>query len=243
MIEKKIHTPLVDLSDCPIEDVSSCVVSEAKASPFGYLVTPNVDHMMRINKDPELQSIYNQASICTCDSRILYMMLRLKKYPIENVVTGSSLTESLFETYLDDSLSILIFGCEDKVFLRLQETYPRLSLHHINPSMGFIHKPEEVESLIEGIAGLAPDLIVLSVGSPQQERFAKKLEESGKLTSGIALCVGASIKLLIGDEKRAPAWIQQVGMEWLYRLLQDPNRLWKRYYANLKAIKSIYGSL
>ena len=106
--------------------------------------------------------------------------------------------------------------------------------------MGFINKPDEVDKLIQTIKELKPDLIFLAVGSPRQEEFALKLKAT--LEHGIALCIGASILFLTGDEKRAPQIMQQLSLEWLHRMFSD-TRLFKRYIANALNLVKIYRKL
>jgi exopolysaccharide biosynthesis WecB/TagA/CpsF family protein len=112
---------------------------------------------------------------------------------------------------------------------RLREKYGLLRLCHHNPPMGLIHDAAAVETCLQFIEAVAPfRFCLLAVGSPQQEMLARALLVRGK-AKGLALCIGASINFLTGSEKRAPRWMQTVGLEWLYRLKQDPRRLAKRY--------------
>ena len=95
--------------------------------------------------------------------------------------------------------------------------------------MNFIHDPVAVETCLQQIESLGSfRFCFLAIGSPQQEIIAQKLKERGKVR-GLALCIGAAINFLTGIEQRAPHWMQEAGLEWLYRLTRDPRRLWKRY--------------
>jgi exopolysaccharide biosynthesis WecB/TagA/CpsF family protein len=95
--------------------------------------------------------------------------------------------------------------------------------------MNFIRDPLAVETCLRQIEAMSPfRFCFLAIGSPQQEIIAQKLKERG-IARGLALCVGAAINFLTGIERRAPLWMQQAGLEWLYRLSRDPRRLWRRY--------------
>lgn len=107
--------------------------------------------------------------------------------------------------------------------------------------MGFINKPEEVEALVKEVEGLAAHYVFLAVGSPRQEILAAKIRQSSAI--GVGLCIGASINFLVGKEVRAPIWMQKLHIEWLYRMLQDPKRLVRRYVMNAVWLPKIYWRL
>jgi exopolysaccharide biosynthesis WecB/TagA/CpsF family protein len=95
--------------------------------------------------------------------------------------------------------------------------------------MGFISDPQQVEACLRFVEAHSPfRFCFLAVGAPQQEVLAQALKARG-VARGLALCIGASVNFLTGIERRAPRWMQQMGMEWAFRLLQDPGRLAKRY--------------
>jgi len=108
--------------------------------------------------------------------------------------------------------------------------------------MGFINNQEEVTKTLDEIQLSKANYIFLAVGSPRQEIVARKLKALGN-QSGVALCIGASILFITGDEKRAPQWIQIMHMEWFYRMLQDPIRLFPRYAHNFLKTPRIYSNL
>lgn len=225
---------------------SAIKISElATSDTFSYVVTPNIDHLARLSKkdaDPALKDIYNKATLSLCDSRIIDKLLRMKGRFIKEVVPGSTLTEYLFDHTITEQDTVLIFGVEDEFIDKLRAKYPKLKIEHINPSMGFINRPDEVAQLIEQIETLKTNYIFLSVGSPRQEFLAKMMQDKGTV-GGVSLCVGASVLFLVGAEKRAPQWMQTLHMEWLFRMLQDPKRLFMRYFKNFFDLPAIYKSL
>jgi exopolysaccharide biosynthesis WecB/TagA/CpsF family protein len=145
------------------------------------------------------------------------------------VCPGSDLTAELFARVIGRDDRIVLIGGPDEQARALARQYGLNSLRHYNPPMGFIHDPREVERCVEFIEAAGPfRFCFLALGSPQQEVVAQRLKARGS-AKGMALCIGASINFLTGVERRAPSWMQRVGMEWLYRLCQDPGRLARRY--------------
>jgi len=127
-----------------------------------------------------------------------------------------------------DDVMVLIGGSDSQA-RRLSQRYGLGQLAHFNPPMGFIHDPEAVEACLRFIETHSPfRFCLLAVGAPQQEAIAHRLQARG-VARGLALCIGASISFLTGDERRAPVWMQRGGIEWLFRLVQSPRRLAKRY--------------
>ena len=109
------------------------------------------------------------------------------------------------------------------------QIYGLQDLQHHSPPMGFIRDPQAVEQTLRFVEAHSPfRFCFLAVGSPQQELLAQEIKQRG-VARGLALCIGASINFLTGAERRAPRWIQLANLEWLYRLLQNPGRLARRY--------------
>jgi exopolysaccharide biosynthesis WecB/TagA/CpsF family protein len=196
---------------------------------FGYVVTPNVDHVIRYYYDSQFRCLYAQASYVLLDSRFLAHVVALVKRQILRVCLGSDLTASVFSTVLKpDDVAVLVGGTKVQVQY-LRTNFGLRALHHVDPPMNFIRDAAAVEACLRDIEVASPfRFCFLAVGSPQQEIIALKLKERG-IAHGLALCVGASINYMTGIETRAPRWMQQLGFEWLFRLLQNPRRMAKRY--------------
>jgi exopolysaccharide biosynthesis WecB/TagA/CpsF family protein len=196
---------------------------------FGYAVTPNVDHLIRFHDEPRFRECYADASYVLLDSRFLSLIFRFSKSLRVRVCTGSDLTAQLFAQAITQQDRIVLIGGNGQQAAWLASHYGLEDLHHLNPPMGFIDDPLAVARCVEFIESCSPfRFCFLAVGAPQQELLARMLKARGK-ARGMALCIGASINFLTGVERRAPAWMQRIGMEWLYRLVHDPGRLAKRY--------------
>lgn len=199
------------------------------AGQFGYVVTPNVDHLIRYHDDAEFRELYADARLVLMDSRFFAYLLRLVRRISLAVCPGSDLTLRLFASVIKPDDRIVVVGGTDAQIQHLRQLYQLTNLVHLNPPMGFIKDAAATEQCLQFVEQHSPfRFCFIAVGSPQQEKVARALKQRGK-AAGLALCVGASINFITGDERRAPMWMQRIGMEWLYRLLQDPKRLARRY--------------
>ena len=196
---------------------------------FGYVVTPNVDHLIRYYEDPTFRAQYRAADFILMDSRFAARLVRLLKGVRLPVCTGSDLTAQLLAKVVQPSDRIVMIGGSDEQAQQISAKYGLSNLRHHNPPMGFIKDPAAVEDCLKFIESVSPfRFCFLAVGSPQQETIAQALRARG-VAKGLALCIGASLNFITGHEKRAPLWMQRMALEWLYRLLQNPKRLARRY--------------
>jgi exopolysaccharide biosynthesis WecB/TagA/CpsF family protein len=195
-------------------------------APFAYVVTPNVDHIVRCHKQ-KLHDLYEGAWLSLCDSRVIARFSRMMRIRVPGVVTGSDLTRVLFEEIIQRGDSITIIGCASEHVQILRRRMQDVTIHHFNPPMGFANDEREINRAADFVVNHPSRFTFLAVGSPQQEKLAYLIKQ--KQATGIGFCIGASILFLTGGEKRAPDWVQRSGMEWLFRLMQNPGRLWRRY--------------
>jgi exopolysaccharide biosynthesis WecB/TagA/CpsF family protein len=196
---------------------------------YGYAVTPNADHMIRLHDDVSFRALYAAANYILLDSRFLSHVLRITKGIRLPVCTGSDLTAKLFSEVISPDDPLVLIGGSDEQARRLRERHGLRRLAHFNPPMGFIRDRKAVQDCLHFIEAHSPfRFCLLAVGAPQQEAVAQLLKARG-IARGLALCIGASINFLTGDERRAPLWMQRGGMEWFFRLMQAPGRMAKRY--------------
>ena len=196
---------------------------------FGYVVTPNVDHLIRYHDDPAFRALYADAAYVLLDSQFLSRIFRVFEGIRIRVCTGSDLTEQLFARIIAPDDRIVLIGCTCEQARLLAKRYGLTALSHYNPPMGFIRDPEQVEACVRFVEAHSPfRFCFFAVGAPQQETLAQALKSRG-VARGMALCIGASINFLTGLERRAPRWMQRLGMEWFFRLVNDPGRLAQRY--------------
>jgi N-acetylglucosaminyldiphosphoundecaprenol N-acetyl-beta-D-mannosaminyltransferase len=210
-----------------VEEAACNILTEARAG-FKYVVTPNVHHMVRLLEDPAaIQPLYDRAWRVFCDSRVLSCLAWFSGRSLP-VITGSDLTAHLIARAAEQRLTIALIGPTAAACTALGDRYPGLNVLFHTPPMGFINSKHEVQKCVDFVTRTQAPLIFLAVGMPQQEILARHLADHPQ-ARGVGLCIGASIDFLTGKERRAPLWLQKVGLEWLHRLLSDPRRLASRY--------------
>jgi exopolysaccharide biosynthesis WecB/TagA/CpsF family protein len=195
--------------------------------PFAFVVTPNVDHLVRLRRDPVFAPLYAQAWLTVCDSRILELIASMSGEHID-VTAGSDLTETLFETMIDRDETVVVIGGDTSVMDGVKRRYGLTDLRWHTPPMGLRDNPEAIADCARFVAENPARFVFLCVGSPQQEMIAEACIDRGDCT-GVGLCVGASLDFLSGKARRAPVWMRKARLEWLHRLGEAPRRMWRRY--------------
>lgn len=210
-----------------LNDAASDILANTDG-PFKYVVTPNVQHMVRLLDDPvDAKPLYLSAWRVLCDSRVLRRLARFRGIQL-TIVTGSDLTAELLTRAAHDGVHVAIVGPSTEDCAKLPDLYPNLKFTIFTPPQGFIRSELEVARTIAFVVKTAAPLVFLAVGMPQQEQLARRLTEDPR-ARGVGLCIGASIDFLTGKQRRAPLWMQHAGMEWLHRLATHPIRLGRRY--------------
>ncbi len=206
------------------------------AAPFAAVVTPNADHLVRLAQRPDLLPLYRDAWLRLLDSRVVARVARGFGLPAPPVVPGSDLTAALFEQVIAPGEPVTVLGGEPAVVEAVRARYGLARVAHHNPPMGFDRDPEAIARAIGFIEDNPARFTFLAVGSPRQEVVAAALVKRGKAT-GLGLCIGASLLFLAGRERRAPRLVQRAGMEWAWRMAQDPRRLVRRYWDSTAIIR------
>ncbi|MFL6725279.1 MAG: WecB/TagA/CpsF family glycosyltransferase [Sphingomicrobium sp.] len=221
-----------------LQQVKSRLASVTSGTPYGYIVTPNVDHIVRIDGEPKLRAVYEGAQLCVCDSRILRFLARVSGIRLP-LVPGSDLAAVLFSQIIKPGDRVAILGGKDDAVQRLREAFPAVDFVHHEPPMGLLENAKARGSAAAFLASSKARFCVLAVGSPQQEIIAAEAGHSPGAT-GTALCIGAGLDFVTGRQKRAPRILQRLGLEWAYRLATNPRRLWRRYLVDDVKILPIY---
>ena len=196
-------------------------------TPFGYVVTPNVDHIVRLShneSEPAIVDAYARAELCVCDSRIIASLAKLRGIDLP-VVTGSDLTAALLEREIKPGDRIAVVGGSADLIERLSARYPHVEFVHHKPPMGLRRNSAAQTAAADFITKAKCRFTFIAVGSPQQELIAARV----KGATGFGLCIGAALEFLTGDQVRAPKAMRSTGLEWAHRLASDPRRLWRRY--------------
>lgn len=213
----------------------------ARRSGFRYVVTPNVDHLVRLHSaqaDAQLWRSYQEASLCVCDSRILQKLAAVSGQHLE-LVLGSDLTARLLDCESENLSRAAVIGGDETLLRELAKRYPQWEWHQHIPPMGVRTDPAAQAEIIAFVENCSADLFLFAIGSPQSELICAQIMRRGQ-ARGVGLCIGASLEFLTGVQKRAPRWMQKAALEWLFRLISEPRRLWRRYLVEGPAIFRIW---
>jgi len=211
-----------------IEEIDKLVINKKPS----YVITPNVDHIVKLEKDAEFKEVYKNANLILTDGMPLIWISKMKSTPIKEKVSGSDLFPKVCELAARKSYKMFLLGAAEGVAAKaaenLQEKFNGLNVvGTYSPSYGFEKKEDEIEKIINIINEAKPDILAVGLGAPKQEKFVYKY--NNRLNVPVSLAIGASIDFEAGNIERAPEFMQKCGLEWFYRLCKEPKRMFKRY--------------
>ncbi len=218
----------LDFSDVALDAVARRLALRPASAAFGYVVTLNADHLVRLHRQPELRVLYEGAALQLLDSRVVGLLCRLLRLRAPAVVAGSDLTARIVSHHLDPGERITVVGLQPRYLPALVARCAIAEPFHYNPPMGFEHDAAALGAAVAFVLDHPARFVFLAVGSPRQEMLAAAIAATGQAT-GTGLCIGASLEFLAGSCRRAPGWMRAAGLEWLHRLAGDPRRLARRY--------------
>ncbi|WP_088890630.1 WecB/TagA/CpsF family glycosyltransferase [Leptolyngbya ohadii] len=222
----------VRLLNVDIDNLTMTEVLERLTS--GTVITPNVDHLVKLQTDREFYDAYRAADFRTCDSKILYYVTKLLGCPVKEKISGSDLFPAFYKYHKhNEDIEIFLLGAKEGVAAEAQRRINgRIGRKIVtavhSPSFGFEKSEEECERIIELVNQSKATVLAVGVGAPKQEKFIHKYKHRFKHVK-IFMAIGATIDFEAGNVMRAPKWVSEMGLEWLYRLLSEPRRLWRRY--------------
>ena len=210
----------------------------------GYVVTPNIDHIVKLESDQLLQKVYADADIILTDGKPMIWMSRLYGTPIKEKVSGSDLFPNLCRLAAGKGYRVFLLGAAEgvaaKAAINLQNKFPGLIIAGTySPPFGFEKDEKELQNILRIVTEAKPHILIVGLGCPKQEKFIYNYRN--KLNVPVSLGLGASIDFEAGILKRAPKWMADHGFEWLYRIVQDPGRMAKRYFVDdMKIIRLFF---
>ena len=223
----------VNILNVPIDNISMYDLLD-RLKYGGVVFTPNVDHLVKLQKDRQFYQAYLEADYRVCDSQLIFYASRFLNQPICEKVSGSDLFPAYYSYYSkDENVKIFLLGglegVAEQARHRINYKVGRnMVVDCYSPSFGFEDDSEECDEIIKRINSSGANVLAVGVGAPKQEKWI--VEYKSKLSSiSTFLAIGATIDFEAGNIKRAPRWMSFAGLEWLYRLMREPGRLWKRY--------------
>ncbi|MCM1134505.1 MAG: WecB/TagA/CpsF family glycosyltransferase [Clostridium sp.] len=222
----------IDFSAVTRDMLLDAVMKHIRDKAPASLVFLNVDVVLKSEKDTLLRNIIDTAEYVLADGMPLIWFSKLFHCPLPERITGSDFVPSLCRRAEEEGYSVFIAGGSEtslrNACAQLKKSYPALHVDGYSPPMGFEKDSRQVERLCRAINEASPDILVVCFGCPKQEKFI--YENRSRYNAPVSVCAGATVDFLSGEVKRCPAWMSRSGLEWFYRFLQEPKRLFRRYF-------------
>jgi N-acetylglucosaminyldiphosphoundecaprenol N-acetyl-beta-D-mannosaminyltransferase len=208
------------------------ILGELRGGRGGWVVTPNLDILRMLSVTRGLWEWFRQAELVLADGMPIVWLSRMLGTPLPERVAGSSLVTTLSARAAEEGRALFLLGGEpgaaDAAASELRRRHPALRIAGIRcPPRGFEQDPEELRRIEAHVAATRPDIVYVALGCPKQERLIARLRSAAP--GAWYLGVGISLSYLAGTVRRAPAWMRKCGLEWVYRMVQEPGRLARRY--------------
>jgi len=222
----------VKISSISLEETLSQVDQWVQSRTLSYIVTPNVDHLVKLRGDAEFRRIYETASLVLPDGMPVLWAAGFLGTPLKEKISGSDLFLEICSIAVERGYKLFFLGGRPSAAYgtaeALRKKHPNINIAGVRcPPLGFEKDKEENSNIVDMIKKANPDILFVGLGSPKQEKwiYAHRYEYQAPVSIGI----GGSFEFVSGMVKRAPKWMQRIGLEWLWRIMMEPGRLWKRY--------------
>jgi len=192
-------------------------------------VVVNVDKIIKAHRDPVVMDIINRADLVNVDGMPVVWASRLLGTPLKCRVTGVDLFFSLVDRAEQKGWRVYFLGAREGVVCEVVRimTQKHPALRVAGYRNGY-WTPEEEQGVAEAIRAVRPELLFVAISSPKKELFLSKYQQ--EMGVPFAMGVGGTFDVVVGVTKRAPVWMQRIGFEWFYRFLQEPRRMFRRYF-------------
>ncbi|MFC0131702.1 WecB/TagA/CpsF family glycosyltransferase [Massilia eurypsychrophila] len=193
-------------------------------------VVVNVDKLVKASRDEQLRRIINECALINADGMPVVWASRLLGKPLKERVAGVDLFEALMARAAGKGWRVFLLGAREDVVQAVRETYlrkyPQLAIAGVRN--GYWNGEQEEAAVVEQIRASGADLLFVAISSPKKEQFLGRYQAAMKIP--FAMGVGGTFDVAIGKVKRAPRWMQKAGLEWFFRFLQEPRRMFRRYF-------------
>lgn len=223
-----------------IKNIEDLIIRKKKS----YVVAVNTDVVMKIESDSYLKEITDNADIALVDGKPLIWISKIHKKPVKAKISGSDLIPELCSVAAEKGYTIFIIGGKAGIAKQAeQKIREQLPGIHIvgtySPPFGFEKDVDEINKINNMISEAKPDIVIACFGCPKQEKWI--YENYKKYDAAVSICAGATVDFLSENIKRAPKWMSKHGLEWFYRFIKEPKRLFKRYFVDdVKIVKLVW---
>lgn len=200
----------------------------------GVVFTPNADHFVQLQHDQDFLTTYDSADYRVCDSRVVCYAARFLGSPLKEKISGSDLFPAFYKHHKDHpDVTIFLLGAREGIADQARQQINadvgrEMVVGTYSPPFGFEKDDAECQRIMERVNESGATVLAVGLGAPKQEKFIVKHKDSMPGVK-IFLAIGATIDFEAGTLARAPRWMSELGLEWAYRLMKEPKRLWKRY--------------
>ena len=220
----------VRITPTTYSSVTRSMVELVKVRARGYVCVANVHMLMEAYDSQSFKDVVNLANLVVPDGMPLVWMMRLKGLHDQERVYGPTLMLKLLETASRENIPVGFYGGAPEVLVKLVEKmqlrFPSLKIaYSFSPPFGEMGADEDAK-IVESINGSGAAILFVGLGCPKQEIWMADHHEK---INAVMIGVGAAFDFHAGAKPQAPVWIQRIGLEWLFRLVTEPRRLWKRY--------------
>lgn len=216
-------------------EAKNAVDSLIQAGGNHYVVTPNSDIVVKMQDDTELKEICDKADLILTDGQIVVKLSRYLGNPIKERVCMTDFVWDVFDLAIKKDYRVFLFGGKEDVLFKATENIkkrlPELNIvDSYSPPFGFEKNEEMLEEANRRIKASDADILIVFLGCPKQEKFI--YQNKDKYQVPISITMGGCVDFIAGKVKRAPIWMQNIGLEWFYRFLQEPKRMFRRYFVD-----------
>lgn len=205
---------------------------------FAYVVTPNVDHIARLARMPHLLAVYEGAWMSWCDSHPVRRLARIAGHDLAHM-NGTDVMMRIFAEVLKPGDRLAVVGASEGLVAALIRHFPQFDFVTHVPPLGFAASPATFAMAADFGVASGARFTFIGVGSPQSEQLAAAMA-ARPCARGTALCIGAALEFISGQKVRAPQWVQNLGCEWVFRLVSEPRRLWRRYLGGVVPLAVLF---
>lgn len=230
---EKVKIGKACINNLSIKESASAIDNVIANNEKIYVVTPNVDHIVKLQNDPEFVRCYDNAGLVLADGAPLILASKLLGTPLKERVAGSDLFFTLCENSASNKQRLFFLGGLEGVAAKAAEVlkaqFPGINIvGTYSPPFGFEHDQAENAKIIDMINSAEPNILFVGVGAPKQEKWI--YNNIKDLNINVAIGIGASFDFAACTIKRAPKSFRNLGMEWFWRFMQEPKRLFRRYF-------------
>ena len=231
-VERKCRMFSLDIDNLSMEETLAAIERLAASGRPALVVTPNAHHVSLLGTDPEFRSAYAGADLIVADGIPLVWLSRLIGRSLKERVAGADILPAFAGVAARKGYRLVFLGAAPGIAARAAEILARRNpglkvVQVLSPPPGF-HRDEAANAGgVAAIRSAKPNILFVGLGTPKGEIWARRNKDA--VGESVTVCIGAAFDFIAGNEKRAPLILQKAGLEWLYRFLHDPFRLWKRY--------------